>query len=258
MLPLALSLPWGSPIDGLALILRASGFVAVAPIIGAQGIPPRVRLAFAVLFVLVVAPMAPAAPADVGLFRLAVVELLIGILLGFAGKVVIDVFLYAGGVASFPSGLAIANQLDPITQLNIPALGVFYRLLAILVYLGIGGHRQLLAVLARSYEILPVGTAVLDGPWVATVVSLTGRVIMLGIRVAAPVIVSGLLVDACLMLIARAVPQMHILIVGAPIRLGFGLLAVGMSVAIIAPLVGEALSGSLLDASTLLDALGAR
>ncbi len=252
---LAIPFPWASAQAALALALRASAFVAVAPLVGSEGIPVRVRVAFAILLMIVLAPVVPAPPVETSMFQLVFFEVLIGVTLGFAGRMVIDAALYAGGVASFPSGLAIANELDPITQINIPALGVFYRLLAMLVYVAIGGHRQLIGVLARSYELLPVGTASLEGPWTATAVSLTGRVIMLGVRIAAPVIVSGLLVDTCLMLVARAVPQMHILIVGAPVRLGFGLVAVGFSIQVLIPLVGESLDGAIRDVYGLLGSM---
>lgn len=242
----------------LALAIRVMAFVSVAPIVGSDAVPTRLRIAFAVMLVVILGPLVPAPDPGVGLFRLVLMESMVGFMLGFAGRLVIDTALFAGGVSSYPSGLAIANQLDPVTQINLPMLGVLYRLISLVTYLAIGGHRQLIAVLAKSYEILPVGTASLDGPWLATAISLTGRMIVLGIRIAAPVIVSGLLVDSCLMLIARAVPQMHILVVGAPVRLGFGLLAVGLSLQVILPLIQESLTGSLQDAGLLLRALGAQ
>ncbi|HHN73651.1 MAG TPA: type III secretion protein [Acidobacteria bacterium] len=253
---LSIQLPWESAMAGAALSIRALAFVSIAPLVGGTAVPARVRVAFAVMLVLLLAPVVPAPDPSVGLVRLVLTESLVGFMLGFAGRMVIDAALYAGGVASYSSGLAIANQLDPITQLNLPMLGVLYRLLGILTFLAIGGHRQFVAVLARSYTLLPVGTANLEGPWVASAVSLTGRMIVLGVRLAAPVIVSGLLVDTALMLVARAVPQMHILVVGAPIRLGFGLLAVGLSLQILLPLIVESIDGSMTDAGALLRALG--
>ncbi len=252
---LLITLPWESSLAAFALVLRAGAFMSVAPVVGAEGVPVRVRFAFALLLVILLAPVIPPLPANISLVRLVFFEVLVGLILGFAGRMVLNAALFAGGVASFPSGLALANELDPVTQINIPALGVFYRLLAVLVYLAIGGHRQLVTALVRSYEIVPPGTASLDGPWAAAAVSLTGRVILLGVRIAAPVIVSGLLVDTCMMLVARAVPQMQILIVGAPVRLGFGLLAVGFSLQVLIPLVRVSLNGALGDAYRLLGSL---
>jgi len=254
---LTLQLPWDSALGFIALAARPLAFLSIAPVLGGDAVPMRLRMALAVTLVLLLGPLMPPPPADVGLFRLVLMESFVGFLLGFAGRMVIDATLFAGGVASYPSGLSIANQLDPITNINLPMLGVLYRLLGLTTYLAIGGHRQLLSVLARSYELLPAGAADLSGPWLPSAVSLTSRMIVLGVRIAAPVIVSGLLVDSCLMLIARAVPQMHILVVGAPVRLGFGLLAVGLSMQIILPLVDESLAGSLTDATVLLRALGA-
>jgi flagellar biosynthetic protein FliR len=250
----AFNLPWQSALATFALLLRASAFAAVAPIIGTDGLSPRLRIGVALSLVAVLAPIVPPADPSAGLLKLVTLETLIGLVLGFAGRMVIEATVYAGGLVAYPSGLAIATMLDPVTNVSIPTLGSLYRLLSVLAFFVIGGHEQMLAVFARSYELVPVGTAVLSGPWLESAVSLIGRVFVLGFRLAAPVIVAGLLVDLMLMLIARAVPQMHILIVGAPIRLVAGMLAVGFSLHVIAPLLAEGLHGSFRDVALILRA----
>ncbi len=250
----AFDLPWNDALSGVGLLLRAAAFVAVVPVMGAEGLPVRLKIAIALMVVVLLAPVVPAPDPGVGLLRLVTLETLVGLVLGFAGRMIVEATVYAGGLAGYPAGLAMATMLDPVTNLTVPTLGTLYRLLSLLAFLAIGGHHQFLAVLAKSYEILPAGTASLSGPWLDGAVSLVGRVIVLGFRLAAPVIVAGLLVDLILMLIARAVPQMHILIVGAPIRLMVGLLAIGFSLHVIVPMIGEATGGTLGDLSFLLRA----
>jgi len=251
------SLPWQDALSGFALILRAGAFVAVAPVIGADGLPRRIRIGVAVVLVVLLAPVVPAPDPSTGLLKLVATESLIGLVLGFAGRMIVEATVYAGGLAGYPTGLAIATLLDPVTNLTIPTLGTLYRLLGVLAFIAIGGHHQMLAVLARSYEIVPAGAASLSGPWIEGAVDICGRVVLLGFRLAAPIVAAGLLVDLMLMLIARAVPQMHILIVGAPIRLIVGLLAVGFSLHVIVPLVAEATDGTLRDAAGFLRAVAA-
>jgi flagellar biosynthetic protein FliR len=246
------SLPWNDALSGVGLLLRASAFVAVVPIIGAEGLPVRLKIAIALAIVVLLAPVVPAPDPAVGLVQLVTLETFVGLVLGFAGRMIVEATVYAGGLAGYPAGLAMATMLDPVTNLTVPTLGTLYRLLSLLAFLAIGGHHQFLGVLARSYEIVPAGTVSLAGPWLEGAVALIGRVIVLGFRLAAPVIVAGLLVDLILMLIARAVPQMHILIVGAPIRLVVGLLAIGFSLHVIVPMISEALDGTLGDLSFVL------
>jgi flagellar biosynthetic protein FliR len=239
----------------MAVMARCGGLALAAPVIGDQRVPHRFKIGLTVVLASILMPIAPAAAPGVNPAAVIVMELLVGLLIGFAGRFVLDAAVYAGGIASFPAGMAIAKQLDPVTQVHIPILGSFYRLLGALTYLAIGGHRTLLAGLAKSYEIVPPGGVTFSGGWLEPVVSMTGRVIVIGFRIAAPIFISGLLVNLVLMLIARAVPQMHILIVGAPIKLGVGLLAVAFSLHVVVALMEEALDGSLNDLSTLLHAL---
>ena len=248
-------IPWDGALSSMAVLARCGGIALTAPVIGDTRVPHRFRIGLTVVLTSLLLPLAPPAAPGANPVAVIVMELMVGLLIGFAGRFVLDAAVYAGGIASFPAGMAIAKQLDPVTQVHIPILGAFYRLLGALAYLAIGGHRTLLAALARSYEVVPPGGVSFSGEWLEPVVSMTGRVIVIGFRIAAPIFISGLLVNLVLMLIARAVPQMHILIVGAPIKLGVGLLAVAFSLPVIVALTEEALDGSLSDLSTLLHAL---
>ena len=184
-----LQIPWEGALPTLTVLARCSGFVLAAPVIGDMRIPARFRIAIALLLTVILSPIAPPAVDGVGPLATVAAELLVGVLIGMAGRLVIDAILYAGGIASFPAGMAIAKQLDPVTQVNIPILGGFYRILGTTVYLAIGGHHALIAGLTRSYEVVQPGNIHLSGEWLAPVVSMTGRVIVIGFRVAVPIFI---------------------------------------------------------------------
>ncbi len=252
---LVFRLPWNDLLGTFALVLRGAAMVAVVPIYGSEAVPKRVRVGLAVLIAVIVAPVVPPVPAGVGILRLVVVESLVGFVIGFAASMTVEIALYAGGLAGYPTGLAMAAMLDPVTQMQAPTIGIFYRLMGMLVFVAIGGPEQVLGVLARSWEIVPPGAAVLDGPWLPFVVRVSARVITLGFRLAAPIIVTGFLVDLGLMLVNRAVPQMHVLVVGAPIRLGVGLVVAGLSLRLMAPLISETFRGTTHDVARFLRVL---
>lgn len=252
------NLPWDSALAGMALLLRASAFVAVAPVAGSEAIPARMRIALAVLIVFLVGPVVPAPHLDRGVLLLVSGEVLAGALIGFAARLIVEVGLIAGDLVGYPTGMAMAAMFDPVTQMSVPTLAVFYRVMATLVYLAIGGHQQMIAALVRSYEILPAGTAQLAADWFPAVLAMTGRVIALGFRLSAPVLAAGFLVDIFLLLVARAAPQMNILVVGAPVRLLFGLLAVAFSLQMLLPLIGDSLEAMSRDLFSGLSALAGR
>ncbi len=252
---LVFRLPWNDLLGTFALVLRGAAMVAVVPIYGSEAVPKRVRIGLAVLLAVIVAPVVPPVPAGVGILRLVVVESLVGFVIGYAAAMTVEITLYAGGLAGYPTGLAMAAMLDPVTQMQAPTIGIFYRLMGMLVFVAIGGPEQVLGVLARSWEIVPPGGAVLDGPWLPFVVQVSARVITLGFRLAAPIMVTGFLVDLGLMLVNRAVPQMHVLVVGAPIRLGVGLVVAGLSLRLMAPLLTETFRGTTHDVARFLRVL---
>ena len=248
-------LPWNSALEGFVYLLRASAFVVAAPVLGAQQVPGRTRLGLALLLSFVLASSGSPIRTDAPLFLLVLGECLAGVIIGLSAKLAIEAATVAGTLAGLSSGLSLSTTLDPVTSISTPTLGKLKNVLFVLVYLAIGGHRQLIGALGRSYEILAPGSAHLAGEWLPPIISMTLRSIELGVRIAAPVIVAGLLVDIGLMLIARAAPQMHILIVGAPVRVAAGLVAVGLSVQFLLPVVVEGLEGSLLDSFRFLEAL---
>lgn len=251
--PATFALPWDDLVLGFALSIRATTFVLTAPVVGSRAVPARIRIGLALLLALVIAP----SPPEQFILPLFVIrEAVVGLMIGLAGRIAVDASLFAGSLAGLSSGLSLANVLDPVTQIETPTLGILQRLLSVLVYLSIGGHRQLVAVLGKSYELLPAGTADFSGPFLPHAVALTGRVIEFGVRIAAPVVITSLLVDLGFMLLARAAPQMHILIVGAPIKLAAGLLALAFSLRVLSLVVDDAFSAALADVGRLLSALG--
>jgi flagellar biosynthetic protein FliR len=251
----AFQLPWHDALAGAAIFMRAIAFVVAAPILGADAVPAQLKAGLALLLVVLLSPVVPAVPASASLYSIVPLELFVGLALGFVCRLVVDVLAFAGTLVGYPTGLSMASMLDPINQTQISSIALFYQVFGTLIFFAIGGHRQIIAAFAKSYEIVPAGTASFNGPWLPSIVAVTGQVLALGLRLAAPILVAGLLVDVCLMLIVRAVPQMNILVVGAPVRLAAGIAALAFSLHVFAPLLAEVVDTSTRAAGLFLKAL---
>ncbi len=252
---ISFQLPWNDLLAACALFLRVAAFISVAPVIGADTVPARIRAALGVLIAVVLVPLVPPVNPGVSLISLALSESLVGLLLGFSARVVVDAAFVAGTITGFPTGISMASMLDPVTQASSPVLAIFYRVLGGLVFCSIGGHHAMLNALAQSYDLVPCGGATLKGDWVVSASEITGRVLILGLRIAAPVLVAGLLADIALMLVARAVPQMNILAVGAPVRLTVGLIAIAGSLQLLVPSLRYGTDATLADGLRLVGSL---
>ncbi len=214
----------------LLVLVRVVAMVMVAPALGARPIPAQIKVCLSVLLALLLTPLqgtrAPLAPDWLAVALAVSREVVIGLLLGFAATLVFSSVRMAAHMVGVQIGFGFANTLDPLSTENASFLDSFYNLLAVVVFLNLGGHHALIAGLSGSLELMPVGDQ--DGP-----PSVVGdRLILLGsmalttaASLAMPALGALLLTDAAMALVMRTIPQMNIFAVGLPIKMLVGIFA---------------------------------
>jgi len=222
----------------LALVTaRVSGLFLVAPGLSTAGIPRRVKVGLAGIVALVILPALPLESSQVvigamGLRAYLVAmfgELLVGAAIGLVPAIVLTGIELGGLFVGRQTGLAFANVMNPISGSQVSVMGRFYGFLALVVFLTIGGHRMLVLAVCRSFEVAPLGAFQFNAEVPAAIVGLSGQIFTIGLAVAAPVLVTLVLITVALGLIARTVPQMNILVIGFPVRILLGWLVVVIS-----------------------------
>ena len=236
--------------------LRVAGVAWFAPGLGSERAPAQVRVALAIALAVVVVPVAvgqpttswrggsthPPAPVVSGpgeFIALCLSELAFGIALGFAVAALLEAFRFGGEVLDLQVGLRAGQLFDPSTGAQSGILSTAYYMMALILFVQLNGHHLLLRGLAASFTMTPVGTLCAD-PGLQRVVCDVGRsMLALGLTVAGPVIAALLLADLALGLVARAVPQVNVFLVGIP-----GKIALGFAIAVAcAPLLAPQLRG---------------
>jgi flagellar biosynthetic protein FliR len=210
----------------LALLLaRASGLVATAPFLGERSVPRKVKILFAVALAFLMLTFAPAVPVPdslVSLGLLVAAELSVGLVLGFAGRLLLMAFEMAGQVVAIQMGFGMAQVIDPVS-------GYRSTIVARWLFLGLSGHHVLLRALAGSLDVLPPGRGLLSPGVVEAMTRFTAQSLSTAMSVAAPAIGILLLTSMGLGILARTVPQMNVFIVGFPIKITAGIVAVAFS-----------------------------
>jgi flagellar biosynthetic protein FliR len=112
------------------------------------------------------------------------------------------------------SGLAIAEVFDPSQENNVSVFSRLLFLVTLAIFVSIGGHRMVMGGLLDTFQSIPPGSASLPRPLSEALVSLVTQSFELGIRAAAPMVVSLLLANLILGLIGRTLPQLNILVIG--------------------------------------------
>ena len=155
-------------------------------------------------------------------------EMLIGMVIGYGASLPLAGLQVAGHMMGQQMGLMAAQVFNPDFDDQTEVVGQFMYLLALTVFLILGGHRQMLTALVHSFDNIPIGGFVPGENVVLLIVGLLGAMFELGVRVAAPLVCLVFLESVAMGFVARTVPQLNIFSLGFPIRivLGFFLLVV--------------------------------
>jgi flagellar biosynthetic protein FliR len=218
----------------LFLLTRCSGIFVMTPFLASFNVPVQVRviLSFALsyLFSLNLVVRSFQFPLTLPSLLIGLAgELLVGMAIGFAGHVVFAGLQYAGQIIGFQIGLSIVNAIDPQSSTRSASLSIYQNYLGLMLFLGFNGHHWFISSIARSLDTLPPHSMRFTGPFAAKMVEITGKLFVIGFQVSAPVIALLILTDVLLGLIGRSAPQIHIMVIGFPLKILVGLSGLGLA-----------------------------
>lgn len=230
---------------GFALILtRLSAFFLVLPVFSWRAVPMRMRVATALLLSVFFAIWNPLTitlqnTTTVYITVLLLQEATYGLALGVIAQTLFSVVRCAARIIERQMGMAMAEVYDPLTGERLQPLGGILEMIFILLFLSANGHHLLLLALARSYETFPIGT-------VPSVAVLAGGTVEAGsimftasLRLAAPILAAFMVMLVVLAILARVVPEMNILFISMPVRVGLGLMLAVMFLPFLQEFVSE-------------------
>jgi flagellar biosynthetic protein FliR len=220
---------------------RMGAAFAILPGIGEVFVAMRARLllAIAVSFVLApaVADTLPGLPASpITLIIIVCQEIGIGLFLGVIARTLLAALQTAGMIVGFQTGLSSALVFDPSFSGQSGATAVMMTMIGLVLIFVTNAHHVMLSALADSYISLPAGHLPPLDDMVSAIVRVTGDSFSLGVRIAAPFLVFGVVFFLGLGLLARLMPQIQVFFLATPLQVVLGLgvmvitLALGMSV----------------------------
>jgi flagellar biosynthetic protein FliR len=214
----------------LMVLLRAAGVVTLLPSLGAKPLPPILRVGFAVCVATLLYGIVPHAHLnglDPGRIALAVAgEVLIGLSMGFIGRLVFAAVEMAGRIIVTEIGLIAGPGFDTPTPEHEPVPAYLSMFAGVMFFL-LGGHLGVLRAFARSFDFAAAGAPGFGTGAIEALVQMTAGSIELGVRIAAPFIALNFLVNLAFSILGRAVPRMGVFVLSFPVRVlvGMALLA---------------------------------
>lgn len=212
---------------------RIGGLMLTAPILGGRNVPTRIRVAFALLLALLLAPTlplpaaTPSALAPAGMATMAQ-QVLIGAAIGFVLQLVLQAVAFGGQLVALAMGLSYGEVVDPQSGTSEPMLSQFYLLLATLLFLAMDGHLELISLLGDSFRTLPVGTG-FGADALHALVGFGARLFAGALAVALPAVAAMLVVNMGFGVMSRAAPSLNLFAVGFPVTLSLGFVVVWLS-----------------------------
>jgi flagellar biosynthesis protein FliR len=212
----------------MMIFARISTMIFLFPIFGSNQIPAyyKAGLSASLSFMLLLAlppPLAEVMPWPTFVVQLFV-QVGVGLIIGYTAFVVFMAILLAGQIVDIEMGFAMANVIDPVSNIQQSLIGQFQNLLAFLFFLAIDGHHRLILILTQSFELVPMGRMIsLNERFSSLLISMFGNIFAIALQLAFPIIAAMFLTDLILGLLSRLVPQMNVFVVGFPIKLGLGI-----------------------------------
>ena len=217
---------------GFVLILcRTGAALMLAPGFGEAEIPTMVRAGLAMIIAgLLVPALAARMPApDIGIPALLTAifaELATGFALGWLARLPASALPLAGQTAAQMAGFS--NVIAPGPDAGQSALSRLFGLAVPVIVFGSGMHGLILTALSGSYDLIPVGHFLPVADTAEAVLGAVTDAFLLGLRLAAPFIVAGLVWQIGLGLLARLVPQVQVYFLAMPGQVLGGLLMLAL------------------------------
>ena len=204
--------------QGFIVFLRVSAVVSLLPGFGERTVPIRIKLATAIAFSSIIAPAIDFAPSSTDinmLISLALTETLIGFLIGIGVRFFIMALQTAGAIAA--QSTSLSQLLGGAISEPLAAIGYILTMGAIALSMIAGLHIKAIAAVILSYDILPIGMLVTGAQVADWGLSQLSSAFQLAFVLSAPFILVSILYNLALGAINKAMPQLMVAFVGAPV-----------------------------------------
>lgn len=212
----------------LLIFARMSAFLVTWPVLGGMNVPSILKILLSLLLTIVLFPILKTDFKHIFTSYSQVIfyvgkEVFIGLALAQISYMFFYMIQMMADLVSTSLGISSAQLFNPTFQTSATPIDTLYYTLAALFFLLVNGHHMFLTGLVQSYDIAPIYRWSLDGNSFGQISLIAKDVIILGLQLAAPVLVSILLINISLAIVGRAVPQINVLVTSMPINTLAGL-----------------------------------
>jgi flagellar biosynthetic protein FliR len=223
--------PWATADQvwaGGLIFARIGAIILTLPGIGEGYVPPRIRLALALVVSLVLWPVVvgalPPLPVSIGaMVGWVLREVITGLMIGTLLRMFTTALAVAGEIVSLQTTLSFAQTANPLGGTTNTTLAAFLMLFGTVMIFATNTHHLFIAGLVGSYQLVAPAKPLIMSDFAQMAVRTLGDAFMLGVQLAAPVIVFALIFNLASGLVARVMPAFQVFFAAAPLSVILGL-----------------------------------
>ena len=228
------------------VFFRVAGLMLSAPLFGSAKIPRRVKVLLAIVLAFGMSHGITRPPWPDNTWQLAVGvggELIFGLAMGMALSFTFIAANWGGDIIGQQMGINLGEVFDPQFGKQGSLVGDLYFMLTLAVFLICNGHHAMLRGIYASFEKLPLLSVGMNDNVFSLLLDLLTAATVLAMQIAAPMLLTMVVVDLGLGFIGKTMPQINVMSAGVSMKsaIGVGVLLAGLT------LTSEIIRGALLD-----------
>lgn len=220
-------------LTSVLVFIRCGALFFLFPVVSAPQFPVRARLGLAAVLTFFLSPSIPEhATSLLGVWEWIILifqEVMVGLLLGFVGRMTFHALEFTATLVGTETGLNIASTFNPMADSRTEVFGTMTYLMGAMLLFTLDIHHWLIIGFQRSYTLVPIGQARLSSPLLMDVLARTSEVLQAGVIMAAPVLAISFVVSLTFALLNRAVPSINVFSESFSFRILAGLMVFGLT-----------------------------
>ncbi len=230
-----------------AALVRVSMFFLLLPFFGDNNVPGTVKILLPFALTLMLFPILKTGaisvrPEDLqsslGIVIVVFKEASVGLAMGFIAKMFFDALSFGFAFVGMQMGFTMASMYDHHTESNMPVISQVIMIFATLIFLGIDGHHMLIRAMVESFRVIPIGGAVFTKAISGFVMNAAVQVFWIAVKLSAPMALVIFLANTAFGIIAKAVPQINVLVVSFSVNVLVGFFVLFLTLPVFGTNVG--------------------
>ena len=213
----------------LLVFARILGIFIFNPILSRRNIPTIAKAGISVFITYIVIMVVQPEPVDsggqAGIYLMMILrESFIGLIVGFITNMFFYTVQLAGEVMDMQSGLGMAKVFDPETHVQMSIMGTFISFMIYLYFLVTNSHMSYIRLFVVSYDIIPIGVGGFNPDFGYSLVIYFSVLLAMVIKLAMPIMAAELIMEFCMGVLMKSVPQIQLMVVNIQMKVAFGFL----------------------------------